>query len=153
MNSLRTRLPRALPISDLETYLLGTWNLTREVVDHYGDRLTFVGGAEVERRGDGTIRYFEHALLVSGATPLEFTRSYRFCPKGAGSASVEFEDGSRFYELDLERGRCRVRHLCDQDLYLGLILTTSDGWFTRWRCRGPEKDYVATTYLSRAAAR
>ena len=152
MNSVRSHPPRALPMTDLETYLLGTWQLTREIIDHRGDHLHLVGSAEVERSTEGALCYFERATLESDVTTLEFTRTYLFHPTGAASASVEFDDGSRFFELDLQNGRCRVRHLCDQDLYLGLILTTSDGWYMRWRCRGPQKNYVATTYLSRRAA-
>jgi hypothetical protein len=151
MHSVKSRPPRALPTTDLESYLLGTWQLTREIIDHSSDRLRLTGSADIERLPNGVLSYFEQATLDAGAKPLEFTRTYLFCPTGATSANVVFEDGSRFYELDLKTGRCRVRHLCDQDLYLGLILTTETGWYTRWRCRGPRKSYVATTYLSRVA--
>ena len=34
MNLVRSHPLRALPISDLETYLLGKWQLTREIIDH-----------------------------------------------------------------------------------------------------------------------
>jgi len=139
-------------MTDLEAYLLGRWQLTREIIDHGGDQLRLAGSAEVERLENGALSYFEQASLEGDATSLEFTRTYLFRPTGAASASVEFDDGSSFFELDLHSGRCRVRHLCDQDLYLGLILTTDDGWYTRWRCRGPKKNYVATTYLSPRAA-
>jgi hypothetical protein len=153
MNSVRSHPPRALPMTDLETYLLGTWQLTREIIDHHGgDRLHLKGIAEVKRLPSGVLSYFEQATLETDETSLEFTRTYLFRPNGTAEASVEFDDGSTFFDLDLRSGRCRVRHLCDQDLYLGLILTTNDGWYTRWRCRGPEKNYVATTYLSRQAA-
>jgi hypothetical protein len=135
-------------MTDLETYLLGTWRLTREIVDHGRDHLHLVGTAEVERLPSGALSYFEQATLETETTSLKFTRSYLFRPTGAASATVEFEDGSTFFELDLQKGRCRARHLCDQDLYMGLVLTTGDGWYMRWRCRGPQKDYVATTYLS-----
>jgi Family of unknown function (DUF6314) len=150
MNSVRSHPPRALPTTDLDAYLLGRWHLRREIVDHRGEHLHLVGSAEVERSSNGALRYFEQATLERDETPLEFTRTYFFHPTGASSASVRFDDGSRFFELDLRNGRCRARHLCDQDLYLGLILTTSDGWYTRWRCRGPQKNYVATTYLAPA---
>jgi hypothetical protein len=148
MNTVRSLPSRALPMTDLEAYLLGGWQLRREIIDHHGDRLHLVGSAEVERSSDGALRYFEQATLESDGASLQFTRTYLFCLTGTASASVKFDDGSSFFELDLQRGRCRARHLCDQDLYLGLILTTSDGWYMRWRCRGPQKNYVATTYLS-----
>jgi len=137
-------------MTDLEAYLLGGWQLRREIIDHRGDHLRLVGSAEVGRSTNGALCYFEQATLESDETSLNFTRTYLFHSAGTASASVKFDDGSSFFELDLQSGRCRVRHLCDQDLYLGLILTTSDGWYTRWRCRGPQKNYVATTYLSRA---
>jgi Family of unknown function (DUF6314) len=139
-------------MTDLEAFLLGRWDLTREIIDHRGDRLHLVGSAEVERRANGALSYFEQARLETDATPLQFTRTYLFHPTGAASANVLFDDGTMFFELDLQNGRCRVRHLCDEDLYLGIILTTADGWYTRWRCRGPQKDYLATTYLSSRAA-
>jgi hypothetical protein len=149
MNSVRTQVLRALPITDLPDYLLGEWNLSREIIDHGHDQLRLEGTAEVDHCSDGSLSYVEHATLATAATSLEFTRTYRYFATGPGTASVEFSDGSSFYDLDLRSGRCRVQHLCDRDRYLGLILTTSNGWYTRWRCRGPMKDYVATTYLSR----
>jgi hypothetical protein len=152
MYSVRAQPLRALPMTDLENYLLGGWQLSREIIDHDSYRLHLEGRAQVTRAADGALSYFEEAALVSEATSLDFTRAYRFWPTGPGRARVEFDDGTPFYDLDLRRGRCRVRHLCDRDLYLGFILTTNDGWYTRWRCTGPEKDYVATTYLSRRAA-
>jgi hypothetical protein len=149
MKSVRSQPPRALPMTDLEAYLLGGWQLRREIIDNRGDHLHLLGSAEVERSTNGALRYFEQAALESDETSLEFTRTYHFHPTGTASASVKFDDGSSFFELDLQSGRCRVQHLCDQDLYVGLILTTDDGWYTRWRCRGPQKNYVVTTYLSR----
>jgi hypothetical protein len=148
MNSVRTQALRALPITDLADYLLGAWHLSREIIDHGRYQLRLEGTAEVKRCADGALSYVEHATLTTEATSLEFTRAYLYFATGPGTASVEFSDGSPFYDLDLRSGGCRVRHLCDQDLYLGLILTTSNGWYTRWRCRGPGKEYVATTYLS-----
>jgi hypothetical protein len=151
--ALRTRqLLRAQPIEDLAQFLLGTWQLTREILDRRGASLALFGTAEVTRGADATLDYVEHATLLDGTSSLEFTRTYRYVPTGRTTASVEFEDGSAFHDLDLRSGRCRARHLCDEDLYLGTYLTMRDGWYTRWRCRGPEKDYVATTYLSRRDA-
>jgi hypothetical protein len=140
-------------MSDLETYLLGKWQLTREIIDHHdgGDRLHLTGAAEMDRLPSGALSYFEQTTLETDESTLKFTRRYLYWPTGGTTASVEFENGSRFFELDLRDGRCRVRHLCDEDLYLGLIVTTDNGWYTRWRCRGPNKNYVATTYLFQAA--
>jgi hypothetical protein len=150
MTSVRTQTLRAQPVTELAAYLLGSWQLSREIIDHRSGRLNLEGSAEVTRRLDGTLVYTEHGMLATGVASLEFTRSYRYLATGAGTARVQFEDGSPFYDLDLSSGRCRVRHNCDEDLYLGFILSTNDGWYTRWRCRGPQKDYVATTRLSRS---
>lgn len=148
MNVTRTQALRALPIADLMDYLVGEWDLTREIVDHGRHRLHLEGGADVRRRADGSLAYFEHATLATDAAPIEFTRAYLLRPTSHTTAHVELSDGSPFYDLDLSNGRCRAQHLCGHDLYIGLVLTTRDGWITRWRCRGPEKDYVATTLLS-----
>ena len=84
-------------------------------------------------------------------TTYSFSRTYRYGISDAGfSAAVLFEDGTPFYLLNLGRGgRCRVRHDCDDDIYIGVIVATEAAWFTRWRCQGPVKSYVATTKLYR----
>jgi len=147
---LRTR---GFEIDDLGTYLSGAWTIERSVVDRRGERLEFGGNAFVDAAGGGELVYNERAILRSNPDIGAFSRTYRYVPTSATSADVRFEDGSFFYRLELARARCRARHDCGEDVYLGFILVTESTWLTRWRCSGPTKDYVVTTTLRRSGSR
>jgi hypothetical protein len=149
MASLSPLRTRQFEIDDLRGYLAGEWSFERSVIDHRGERLEFLGDAFVDATRDAELIYSERAFLRSGPDLGAFSRTYRYVPTGATSADVLFEDGSFFYRLDLARARCRARHDCRDDVYLGLILATPSAWLTRWRCFGPAKDYVVTTRLRR----
>ena len=65
-------------------------------------------------------------------------------------ASVAFEDGRHFHDLDLRDGRDEVLHLCGSDRYAGaFIANDADSWSVRWCVVGPHKALVIEGHYSR----
>ena len=135
--------------ADLKSLLVGEFELRREIVMAEGDRYYLDGAASFSMEEEDEIAYVESGVLSSSTASFDVSRSYRYHLNTSTSASVRFADGSLFHELEFTSGRCRVTHLCGDDLYSGLIVVRDADLLTRWRCRGPKKDYVATTRLSR----
>jgi hypothetical protein len=137
------------PVPNLKAFLLGSWKLERNLVDH--DRATtgrLVGAASFSPCGRGLL-YEERGTLTFGAHrgQAEQTYIYEFIEDDA-RASVRFRDGRAFHQLDLSGGRDHVCHACGADLYDGAFTALSaSAWQSDWKVTGPRKNYeLATTY-------
>lgn len=139
-------------------FLLGEWDVVREVRDHRSGKTgAFRGTARLvpEPRGSAGIvlSYREHGELTfaSYRGPASRSLSYRERPDGA--ADVRFADGRPFYQLDLRGGHCRAEHRCGADRYVVFLRVLSGDSFTEtWRVTGPAQDYEMTTTFVRTGS-
>lgn len=141
--------PVASVVTDLRSFLLGSFELCRVIVAAGESIYRFSGEATFSKSQGDELVYHEHGELASEHDSFEVSRTYRYDVTGRTVATVRFADGSLFYDLDLSRGRCRVSHVCGDDAYHGLIVVRGQDLLTRWSCVGPSKDYVATSRLVR----
>ncbi len=149
------------PVVAIGPWLEGRWQLRRTITDPEGRPLAhFVGELTVVRTGPTTLRSDEHGTLThrdqaDGGTTA--TRRLHYDLHGArhsATATVRFDHGGRFHDLDLRTGRCEVTHPCGADTYHGTTeVHTPDRWVQVWRVQGPTKSYVSTTTAERAGGR
>lgn len=146
--TIRLRAP-----GDWSAFLLGEWTLERLVREHLGGaEYAFWGTAVVTATRDGELEWIESGTLVGAGVELEAHRSMRYIAQGQGRWALHLDDGDRLGILDLARGRDRFVHDCGPDRYGATFVTGEDELWTRWRCVGPEKNYVATTRARRCAS-
>jgi Family of unknown function (DUF6314) len=138
-------------VEDLAIYLCGNWNIERTLVDHHArQRGHFSGQAEICALEPNLLVYIEQGELVFGDYRGPARRSYRYLVTGPGQATVHFDDGRHFFDLDLRGGRCGARHRCGDDTYLGLYLVGGANRLeTRWRVLGPKRALVLHTTAQR----
>ncbi|MGW8376712.1 DUF6314 family protein [Streptomyces sp. ODS28] len=146
-------LPEPLPVPDAVAYLAGRWRVAREMRDAgSGHAGRFTGYAEFRAADDGTGEWLhsEEGVMEWAGAAREARRVLRLAPLGDGTASVSFEDGRPFHELDLRQGRWSATHPCAADRYEGEFTVVSpDEWHLRWEVRGPAKDYVLSSVYVR----
>jgi len=137
-------------------YLVGDWDVVREIADHRGGRAgEFRGRASFRRVPDrsacAVLDLAEEGELRFGRHRGPASRSLRYQGRADGSADVRFADGRAFFRLDLSFGNCRAVHLCRADRYAVTVTWLSSDCFTEiWRVTGPDKDYDMTTVYTRA---
>jgi len=142
---------KRLPINDLKAFLQGEWSLERWVQDRragHDGRLT--GGGAFTADGD-TLLYREEGRLVIGDHEGPALQSYRYDFPVLARATVYFNDGRFFHDLDLTVGAWRCPHLCGEDRYEGEFTALgADDWRVVWTVTGPRKDLVLdSTYRRR----
>lgn len=161
-------------LHDTVAYLLGTWEVERELVDRRAEVVgTFRGtavfqeltGAGVARGpaggtsaalpgdapGRAVVEHAERGELAWGGVTGPAGRTLLVVPQADGSARVTFADGREFHDLDLRAGRWSALHPCVADVYAGTFTVVSpDEWHVRWDVTGPAKDQRLTTTYRRA---
>jgi Family of unknown function (DUF6314) len=134
-------------------FLLGTWNVERWIDDALsGDVGTFLGTARFEAEGDGDPRVlFEETGVVRFGDYSGRASRRLFFTEGLGSRiDVSFADGHHFIELDLREGSSTDHHQCASDGYdVTTLVIDDDRIEEQWRVRGPAKNYVAVTLMTR----
>ena len=124
---------------------MGTWDVTRKVIDHRtGDTYLFEGRAVLTRE------LFEEAGDTRvGDGRFQSSRLYRI-EIGRETVAIRRADGSDFVTLDLMSSQA-VQHLCGEDMYRGrFFFLDGDSWAETWRVRGPHKSYVSLTRYRRS---
>lgn len=143
------------PVTDVLTYLAGSWRVARSVRDLAdGSAGRFTGTTEFRPLEGGGLLHFESGTFTWQGVARPAERTLRFLPgPRLGTADVRFCDGRPFHDLDLTTGRHVVDHPCVADLYRGeYTVYARDHWRTVWRVGGPAKDLVLTTDYGRLAS-
>lgn len=131
--------------------LLGTWDLSRAIVEHAaGDRSSVEGTTSLGLQGDGRIRWSEAGTLTRQGLQTPVSRVL-YLEQRDGEWFVTFEDGRDFHPW---RPGTSVEHVCAPDLYVGTVgRASTDRWTVQWHVTGPHKDYTMTSVLSRSGTR
>jgi hypothetical protein len=123
----------------LDTYLLGTWHVERDVSDADLGEGRFRGSATFTPAGGG-LAWTETGHLALAAYDGPARRELQVVPAGE-AWEVRFADGRPFHALDLATGACAVEHPCGDDHYAGQYrLMGPDAFEVSWTVRGPHKD-------------
>lgn len=138
------------PVSDLASWLVGRWQLERTIATPTGCSLAaFLGMLEVTRTGPATLRSHEAGTLRRDGVAYPAMRTLTYDLHGP-TATVRFDHGGRFHDLDLRTGRCDVVHPCGPDTYLGRTeVVDVHRWVQVWEVDGPTEAYVSTTVATR----
>lgn len=128
--------------------LVGTWDLSREIIEHpSGDRSSVAGSTSLALQRDGRICWSEAGTLTRQGLQTPVTRVL-YIEQRDDSWFVTFDDGRDFHAW---RPGSDVEHVCSPDLYIGTVQRQDvDQWSVQWRVTGPSKDYTMTSMLSRA---
>jgi hypothetical protein len=130
------------------TDLLGDWLLEREVDDRLsGERRHVTGTTTLEQLADDHVRWREEGVMTWAGHEVPVERTLDVRRDGDGWA-VHFSDGRFFHPWQVG---APVEHPCAPDHYTGRIDVADDraGWTVEWHSRGPAKDYVLRSRLSR----
>lgn len=126
--------------------LLGTWDLSREIVEHPDQHSSVVGSTSLTLESDGRIRWSETGTLTRQGLQSPVTRVLHLERRDTGWF-VTFEDGRDFHPW---QPGSAVEHVCSPDLYVGTVERRSvDQWSVQWRVTGPSKNYTMTSVLTR----
>ncbi|MGW6131585.1 DUF6314 family protein [Cellulomonas sp. NPDC055163] len=160
-------------LHDTVAYLLGTWDVERELVDRRAEVVgTFRGtavfqeltGADAsggpragaseglpgDAPGRALVEHAERGELAWGGVTGPAGRTLHVVARSDGSARVTFADGRAFHDLDLRTGRWSALHPCVADAYAGTFTVVSpEEWHVRWDVAGPAKDQTLTTTYRR----
>jgi Family of unknown function (DUF6314) len=135
-------------------FLLGAWNVERWIDDSLsGDVGTFHGTATFEKEGDDDprVRFDETGIVRFGDYSGRARRRLFFTETPGSHIEVSFADGHHFIELDLRDGSSTDHHQCANDGYdVTTLVIDDDRIEEQWRVRGPAKNYVAVTMMTRA---
>ncbi|WP_442785151.1 DUF6314 family protein [Amycolatopsis sp. H20-H5] len=138
------------PVPDLVAYLTGNWRLEREILDASGATTGTVAGSATFVMEDSVLVYREAGTLEMGGYQGPVTRELHYRPDGPGRASVHFDHGGFFHDVDLREGRWDSTHPCRDDVYRGgYRVLAADRWRQEWAVTGPAKDHVLLTWFSR----
>jgi Family of unknown function (DUF6314) len=133
-------------------FLLGTWSVERWIDDSLiGDVGTFHGTATfVKEDNSSRVRFDEVGTVRFGDYAGRASRQLFFSEESGSAIDVSFADGHHFIELDLREGTSKDHHQCKDDGYdVTTVVIDDDRIEERWRVRGPAKDYVAVTLMTR----
>ncbi|MHA7261920.1 DUF6314 family protein [Arthrobacter sp. TMN-37] len=157
------------PVSDLRSYLLGTWRVRRGLLNRadatrgtFTGTVTFLpvpdGGPGLRWREEGTV-HWPGSRSPAGRPVPAFTgpasRQYLIVPGGpSGPWEVLFEDGRPFHHLALAGGSWTDEHWCSPDTYrVRYEALSEDRLDYEWDVTGPAKDQLLTTELTRQSPR
>jgi hypothetical protein len=146
-------------------FLLGDWNVARQVLDFRAGRSgSFRGKASFVPAAGGADR----AEIASGREPVNYREDGEFSfgehrgpafrrliyrARQDGGADVQFADGREFFRLDISAGTCQADHPCREDSYHVTVARLGPDRFTEtWRVTGPEKDYEMTATYTRTGS-
>jgi Family of unknown function (DUF6314) len=133
-------------------FLLGTWSVERWIDDSLsGDIGTFHGTATfVKEDNSSRVRFDEAGTVRFGDYSGRASRRLFLSEESGSAIDVRFADGHHFIELDLRKGTSKDHHQCKDDGYdVSTVVIDDDRIEERWRVRGPAKDYVAVTLMTR----
>lgn len=134
------------------TGLIGTWSFERVINDlEAGGTSRASGVCELSRQDAGLILWRERATLRHAGRELPASREMCIENDG-GSWHVKFDDGRYFHPWSPSD---TVVHHCGADVYEGFVdlgdpAETVSSWQVTWRVRGPRKNLLIVTRLSRA---
>lgn len=137
-------------VADLRAFLVGRWQLTRDLTDRRdGVAGDMTGHAVFAAEGD-TLRYRETGAMRLGGYHGQAHQSYLYHFPQPGAAQVRFTDGRAFHTLDLTGGVWQAVHRCGADTYEGRFRVRSfDLLEATWRIAGPRKDQRLSTRYRR----
>jgi hypothetical protein len=136
-------------VVSLPEYLLGDWQVDRELEDSRLGSGRFAGRATFSRDG-AELAWVEAGRMRLGRYAGPARRELRIAPADDGW-EVRFADGRPFHRLDLSAGTCRMRHPCGADVYDGeLEVLGPDTFALRWRVTGPAKSQRLDARYDRA---
>ena len=127
-------------LSDFE----GDWRIMRTITNASGPDATFVGRANWTPKGEGLLYVETGELHMSGQPAMHAERRYFW----DAQLGVWFDDGRFFHQVPASGGD--TAHWCDPDQYD--VHYDFSGWpsfETRWKVRGPRKNYAMITQYSR----
>lgn len=140
----------AYAVTDLTSFLRGSWDLTRDIVDEAGQRMGAFTGVGVFTGQVGQLRYDEHGQLRMGEHRAPASRTLYYRPQGPVCCTVWFDDGHYFHDLCLDTGTWRVGHPCRDDQYDGAFeVFGPHSWRQSWYVAGPQKGYSMYTEYTR----
>ena len=142
--------PPRFPVDDLRAYLRGTRRLTRQIRDSRAAADgCFEGSVSFTDCPEGLDYREDGELSIAGYRGAAW-RCYAFRFPSDNRAEVYFPDGRHFHSLDLRRCTWEVLHRCSQDHYRGIFeACTQDRMRVIWRIRGPRKDLLLDSWLTR----
>ncbi len=144
------RPPPRFPVGDLRDYLHGTWRLTRQIRDGRADADGRFEGSASFTDGPEGLQYREEGELAVAGYRGSAWRCYAFRFPSRDRAEVTFPGGGHFHSLDLRHGVWDVLHRCGQDRYRGTFEAHArDRMRVIWRIRGPRKDLLLDSWLTR----
>jgi hypothetical protein len=137
------------PVTDLAGYFTGRWLLERDLYDADGAAGKVTGSAEFALDGE-SLSYREEGVLDTGLYRGPVTRVLEYRLTGPGQASVYFDHGGFFHDVDLREGQWSSTHPCADDQYRGEYrILGPDRWQLAWSVTGPKKDDVYVTRFRR----
>ena len=130
-----------------EGWFRGAWRIARVVTDPQGRRTAaFAGTCRFEPDGEGLVCEESGVLRHDGGRYHSGrTTLWRF--PGAGRIEVRFADGRPFHVFTPSQPE--AEHLCGADRYAVTYSFGEASWISRWRVRGPAKNYIMTTRYRR----
>lgn len=128
---------------------VGSWRLSRRIVEADGRSATFAGTARFTPDGEGLIYREDGLLALPGtAAPIRAERRYLWREDGAGIV-VLFDDGRPFHRF--APARPEAAHWCEPDDYrVRYDFSGWPVWRAEWRVTGPRKDYHMIGEYSRS---
>lgn len=128
----------------------GVWRIARRIVAAGGAGARFFGQAEFSADMSGLVCAETGELRVEGRPPIMADRRYLWRRGAAGGIEVLFADGRPFHRFDPAAGTPCARHDCAPDVYVVRYdFRRWPVWSSRWRVRGPRKDYAMVTICRR----
>jgi hypothetical protein len=125
-------------VTDLGTYLPGTWRVERALEDATAGTGRFRGSATFTPAAGG-IEWVETGHMTLGSYDGPARRRLRLVHDADGW-EVRFADGRPFHRLDLEGDRAGFDHPCGADRYRGeLAVRGPDAFEIGWLVEGPAK--------------
>ncbi|WP_284977524.1 DUF6314 family protein [Arthrobacter sp. fls2-241-R2A-200] len=140
------------PPEDLRSYLAGNWSVKRDLLDRStGTRGTYTGVVRYLENLDGGLDYREDGTMHWPTHSGPAFREYVLTPgPDAASMDVFFPDGRPFHVMSFSEQGHQDEHWCDPDDYrVNYSYLGPDSFSFSWDVRGPAKDLLLTSHLSR----
>jgi hypothetical protein len=128
-------------VTDLEKWLMGAWDLQKEIYDHLAQQQgSFKGQAFFEEIEPHKARYGEEGELHYAAHHGSATQEYIYEFPHPYEAKIYRPQHRFFHDLDLRLGFWKIEHICAQDHYKGrFTVETQNNWTIDWDIKGPQK--------------
>jgi len=138
----------AYAVRDIAGFLLGRWDIDREIVDPNATGV-FRGTAEFSR-DHSIVHWVETGGLQWAGETHQAGRRLLIAvrPDSLSTADVAFDDGRFFHRVDLAAGDDSFVHGCSPDIYTGSwVVESQDNFRVCWAVEGPAKRFtIATSY-------